>query len=359
MDSMADKASVKSVRKALGNLPDELEGIYEETFERICRQPEDLRRLAERTLRWVTYAYRPLSLRVLQHALAVEPGELDFDEENVSDRDAILNACCGLVIIDHRSDVMRLVHYTTQQYVEANERFSNAHAEIAKTCIAYLSCDTFQSGALEGNFRLFGYEYLDDHPLLRYASYFWGAHAKASPEALVEAPILDFLTKNPRVYLKPVSHYNFSTFWFCLEPNTGFSTAAFFGLHEAMARLKPESKSIDNLGYNNLSALHLAARNGQHTAIRTLVEWGASIDCLGDKDSSSPLIQAIRSVSHSTIKLLLKLGADVNKPNIDGKTPLIEVLKYGDLKSAYILVKGGAEINIQDVKGRTPLHRSI
>ncbi|KAL8734090.1 MAG: hypothetical protein Q9181_003319 [Wetmoreana brouardii] len=327
MDSMADKASVKSVRKALGNLPVKLEGIYKETYERIGRQPEDLRQLAERTLIWVTYAYRPLSLGIIQHALAVEPGEVDFDEENVPDRDVILNACAGLVVDIFQDSAVR--------HKRISEKVNHDSSPF------YLYGD------------------LNDHPLLRYASHFWGAHAKASPEALIEVQILDFLTRSPSVYLETVGDYDNQHKEPFLQPNPGFSTAAFFGLHESMSRLKPEPKSIDSLGFKNLSALHLAAKNGQHTAVRMLVDWGASIDRPDGWRISTPLSEAIRSFSHSTIKLLLELGADVNKRNRNGETPLIEAVKNGDLESVYILVKSGAEINTQDARGRTPLHRSI
>lgn len=150
MDMIANRTSIKAVRKALNHLPDQLDGLYDEAWDRISRQPDDDRQLAERTLIWLVHAYRPLSLGTIQHALAVEHGESDFDTENISSSENILNACAGLITIDPKSKVMRLVHYTTQEYFESHTKFLDAHGEITKTCITFLSYDPFESTRSRG-----------------------------------------------------------------------------------------------------------------------------------------------------------------------------------------------------------------
>jgi hypothetical protein len=56
--------------------------------------------------------------------------------------------CVGLVTIDEQSDIIRLVHYTTQQYLDRIREtlFPNAEVGINTTCVAYLSFDIFESG---------------------------------------------------------------------------------------------------------------------------------------------------------------------------------------------------------------------
>ncbi len=56
--------------------------------------------------------------RELQYAIAVEIGESELDEENLPDIEDIISVCAGLVTIDEQSGVIRLVHYTTQEYFE-------------------------------------------------------------------------------------------------------------------------------------------------------------------------------------------------------------------------------------------------
>jgi hypothetical protein len=58
----------------------------------------------------------------LQHALAVEVGEAELDEENLPEIEDIVSVCAGLVTIDEESGIIRLVHYTTQEYFERTQR---------------------------------------------------------------------------------------------------------------------------------------------------------------------------------------------------------------------------------------------
>lgn len=64
---------------------------------------------------WITYAKRPLTTPELQHALATEVGHQDLVRDNISDVEDMVSACAGLVTVDKESDIVRLVHYTTQQ----------------------------------------------------------------------------------------------------------------------------------------------------------------------------------------------------------------------------------------------------
>jgi hypothetical protein len=93
-------------------------GAYKEAMERIKHQPGDFPKLASMVLSWITFAKRPLTTSELQHALAVEIGASKLDEENLLDTEDMVSVCAGLVTIDEESDIIRLVHYTTQEYFE-------------------------------------------------------------------------------------------------------------------------------------------------------------------------------------------------------------------------------------------------
>lgn len=70
--------------------------------------------------------------------------------------------CAGLLTIDIQSEIVRLVHYTTQEYFER----TNAESNIAITCITYLSFDTFAIGVflIDGGFM----GVLQSYPLYKY-----------------------------------------------------------------------------------------------------------------------------------------------------------------------------------------------
>jgi hypothetical protein len=68
---------------------------------------------------------------------------------NVFDVEDVISVCTGLVTIDEESGIIRLVHYTTQEYFERVRLKWDPRAQegIAVACLAYLSFDTFRSGS--------------------------------------------------------------------------------------------------------------------------------------------------------------------------------------------------------------------
>lgn len=151
LKSLVGKRSPKALRNALARLPTGIEAYsqaYEDAMERIESQVEDQTNLAMQILSWITCARRPLTTLELQYALAVQVGFSDIDEDNMPEIEDMLSVCAGLVTVDEESKVIRLVHYTTQQYFEQNQRkwFSNAEVDITAVCLAYLSFSAFETG---------------------------------------------------------------------------------------------------------------------------------------------------------------------------------------------------------------------
>jgi hypothetical protein len=109
MDSLVSKTNLQAVRDTLAKLPAGVNDTYDEAMERIRRQDEDDRTLAERVLSWITYARRPLSQEELQHALAVTPEMTDMDSEALVDEVILIDVCAGLVAIDENRSIIRLV----------------------------------------------------------------------------------------------------------------------------------------------------------------------------------------------------------------------------------------------------------
>jgi hypothetical protein len=69
-------------------------------------------------LRRISHAKRLLTTRELCDALAIESGDTALNNDNIFDVEDILAVCAGLITVDQESSVIRLVHYTTQEYFE-------------------------------------------------------------------------------------------------------------------------------------------------------------------------------------------------------------------------------------------------
>lgn len=68
--------------------------------------------MAKEVLLWIIYAKRLLTTE-MQHALAVEIGAPELDEENLLQLEDIVLICAGLVAVDEQSKIIWLVYYTT------------------------------------------------------------------------------------------------------------------------------------------------------------------------------------------------------------------------------------------------------
>jgi hypothetical protein len=153
---LTGKRSPKAVQTALKNLVTgsrAYDYAYKDAIEQINGQIKDQEELAKQVLSWITYAKRQLTTTELQHALRVEVGESKLDELNFSEIEDIVSVYAGLVTIDEESEIIRLVHYTTQEYFEQTQRqwFYNTQTNITTICVTYLSFDEFESGICQND----------------------------------------------------------------------------------------------------------------------------------------------------------------------------------------------------------------
>ncbi|PVH67388.1 ankyrin [Cadophora sp. DSE1049] len=124
-----------SIRTAMKKFPSGSEAYdyaYKDAMERIAGKLSD-EELAKQFLSWITCAKRPLTTSELEHALAVEPEESQLGKENLCRVEDMVSVCAGLVTVDEESNIIRLVHYPTQEYFKRTQkrRFPNAETDIA------------------------------------------------------------------------------------------------------------------------------------------------------------------------------------------------------------------------------------
>ncbi|KAL3443327.1 ankyrin repeat-containing domain protein [Aspergillus insuetus] len=104
--------------------------------------------------------------------------------------------------------------------------------------------------------------------------------------------------------------------------------------------------------------LNLAASQGHESTVRLLVEMGADIERLCKK-GKTPLRVAALNRNQAVISFLLKSGADVNAQDFKGYTPLIAAVGARNEAVVLQLLQNGASANVKDYLGYSPLLHAI
>ncbi|KAL3954501.1 hypothetical protein ACCO45_010064 [Purpureocillium lilacinum] len=277
-------------------------------MEQIQAQAKDQQHLATQVLSWITCATSPLTTLELQHALAVEIGETFLDGDNLPDVEDLVSACAGLVTVDERSDIIGLVHYTTQQYFNETQAqwFSNAEANITTACVMYQSLSAFDGAC--GSSDAFA-KRLRVHPLYTYA--------KPETEATAQV-IIKFLKDNDKVEasIEALLARESSVFDTGLGPR--------YLLHK---------------GPSQMTGLHMAAYFGMSKIARTLLEDGQEIEAK-DTFGHTPLSLCAKNGHEDVAKLLIDNGADVGSKERAAQTPLSLAARNGHAAVVRVLLEG-------------------
>ncbi|KAI9807287.1 MAG: hypothetical protein M1833_000030 [Piccolia ochrophora] len=146
IQAILDQTSRTQIRNALKRMPKTLESVFEETLQRMQRQPESRATLGKKTLMWISHAKRLLLVEELRQALAVNLEDDQFDSDNSPTAKRIVDSCLGLVTINEEDATVRLVHYSVQEYLIQQRQilFDLGDQIIAKTCLAFLSFEIFE-----------------------------------------------------------------------------------------------------------------------------------------------------------------------------------------------------------------------
>lgn len=126
--------------------------------------------ISKRALLLLTYARRPLLSAELQHALGVDATSCEFDNNSVPEIGDLLSACAGLVIHQVETDVVQLVHKSTQDYFSSTGSIwlPNAEEGMQAICLVYIDAASKLKGTAS------------DYPFLDYAEKYWGSHGLAA-----------------------------------------------------------------------------------------------------------------------------------------------------------------------------------
>ncbi|KAK2745972.1 ankyrin repeat protein [Colletotrichum kahawae] len=425
LDSLQGKRSAKAIKDTLRKFASgssAYDNAYDEAMERIEGQLTDQETLAKDALSWIVCARRPLKTLELQHALAVERHTIELDEDNVTELEDIVSACAGLVTVDEESGIIRLVHYTTQEYFErtADRWLPNAQEIIVESCVTYLSFDAVSRNLSNPNtgsdrrgdkldshlgsrnsLDLEGH--LKQYPLYEYPAKEWGHHAQ---NILPPSEVLVSFLIGSQANLEDI----FETIWdghpslwyavfFSRRNLHGLHLAAYFGLKEAFTMVLERSRteidinvrdddgftplfyaviggnadfiawllSVDEVEVSSKAVrsgdtpMHIAAILGNMAGILSFIESDKANFDAKDRWGRTPLSTAAESGFVEIVKALVESDrVDINLSDKYGQTPLSHAAKQDQIEVVrFLLGTGKANANVIDEYGVTPLHFAL
>ncbi|KAH0538232.1 hypothetical protein FGG08_005151 [Glutinoglossum americanum] len=362
MDTIMDQPTKGDIKEALQHLTKGINGLdetYKQAMERIEHNGSRIRELAKRILAWIIHAKRPLSTAELQHALGVRPLTKKLDRDYIPSVQVLQSVCAGLVTIDEQSGIVRLVHYTTQEYFERTwtSWFPNAQIDITNTCVTYLSFDVFETGFCRSD-REFETR-LQANVLYDYAARNWGHHAHTA--SIEEDLILSFLENRSKVSAASqamMASRNYSGYSQGVPRQmTGIHVAAYFGLVGTIMALLKDGHNPNVQDSYHRTPLLWAAMSGHGAVVKLLLENGAELEFKDSNRGRTPLSWAAEKGHDAVVKLLLEKGSELESKDFNnGWTPLLWAAVNGHDAVVKLLLENDAELESKDSDyGWTPL----
>ena len=335
-----------------------LEGVYSEALSRITGQEGDKPRLGMATLMWISHTERPLKVDELCHALGVQIGSPDLNDNNIPSIETLLACCEGFVSVDKETSTVQLIHFTLREHLRAHPQlFDRPHSTMAETCLSYLNSNQVKalSGSPSRDFR--------STPFLEYSSLYWGVHAKRDLSDCAKQLVLKLFDDcsnhiSTEILLREEKPEHLDLFTNELFLFSRLHYASFFGIVEIVTLLvETGGCDINQRDCIGCTPLLWAALNGHEGVVKILLGQDDLNPDMPNLCSETPLWCAAKNGHEAVVKILL--GQDKinpNRVNGSGETPLWWAAKNGHEGVVEILL-GRNDINPDkpDRDTRTPL----
>ncbi|KAK7947052.1 uncharacterized protein PG986_011373 [Apiospora aurea] len=349
--------NIRQIKKFLQEPQCDLTTMYQETLARIMSNNRASVDLARKTLLWLCYSHRPLHESEIQHTLATEIGDDDFDVDGITPGE-LLQACCMGIVVSDCEGIYSLFHQTSYDFFRSSPELGSdaAHWLISKTCLCYLSFSTMKDQSPCQSLETLE-KRRETLSLLDYAAKHWADHARQ-----VENDIVDSI----------VCFINDDVLRQCL-------TQAFY--HRERDDKELQQMMFDSLPTGS-TALQVACRSGLPVTAKRLLagdEYAKSV-AQADDQGWTPLIIASSYGHLDLVDLLLthttttgvvnednesegseagstgeKDVVGLNKADEAGWTPLFWAVVKGNVAAAEKLLAAGASTSLQDRSSWTPI----
>ncbi|KAJ4288061.1 hypothetical protein N0V90_012078 [Kalmusia sp. IMI 367209] len=363
LDSLCQASKLRKdqvVEAAMEDLPFGLPNTYVRILDRIERQQTPMRDLALNCLTWTLYAQRPLSVRELQQALAINSKHTAPQDQQI-DSQVILEACGNL--LEESNGAIRPIHYTVQEFLTATVQgmpqhrirtqlldSNSAHSQLGSACLAYTDLMAYSSPT--------SYEYylrrrLEMTPLAGYACHSFDYHISNCDKPSVDVmDRLERLFQQESTYLAAIlqikilrdrydysdTHERFNRMDFSVTPSTIVYSTKLYNIPTIRQRWIDQTPPA--------YALHVAASAGLTSAVIRLLEGGCDVN---EKDTSdcASLYYTCLNGDLEMLQLLLNRGADVSAQGGWYGNALQAASAGGHTQVVELLLDEGAEVNAQ------------
>ncbi|KAF8247369.1 hypothetical protein K440DRAFT_661477 [Wilcoxina mikolae CBS 423.85] len=386
--------------KIIDTLPPDLTPMYDRILDDILSECNDEEvSFIWRLLSWVAWVGRPLSLKELRAALALNLQDTCFQtlqgrmvlniadevqrisflqivppdgEPNLSTEPRTPPARADAVIQQiPLSFRVKLIHQSAKDYLislkTSRELPEFGHAQIAELCITFLKFNDFENFAKRQSFssgrpREHMKARIERYNLLSYSAVFWSYHLKKVPEPSKHLIALACSFAGASNHVQNWYH----TRNFELKGCTGYFDN-FPGLHVAAragvaSLIKPlvamglELEATDDFGR---TALHFADMVHEKDIVQELEECGANTKFQSKVFSVVNLTKLSRSAldadCEAVRRFLNREDVDLKIPDNYGRTPIFYACASGDVAAVEMLLEAGADLSVKDPFGRTPL----
>jgi ankyrin repeat domain-containing protein 50 len=357
----------RRLKRIVGTLPATVYEAYEAILSRV--RDRDKKKV-QKLLHIIVAATRPLTLKEINIALAIEDHHKCYDNldlENEMRFGSSVRNLCGLFVsvVDQK---IYLIHQTAKEFLIAKGETltgrwrhsldpGESDLTMARTCITYLMFAVFNEATNHTSAT-------DEHGYLDYAARSWAAHYRrgqksASKEILQSVlEVCDTRCQRFRTW--------FDIYWNMTHPSkrkrhiaSVMLAGSYFG-HETVVKLLLATGKADidvqDTEYGQ-TPLSLAAENGHEAVVQLLLATGKADVDSKDNRVDTPLSLAARKGHEAVVQLLLATGeADVDSKNKWGQTPLSLAAEKGHEAVVLLLLEiGKADVDSKDDHCRTPL----
>lgn len=378
--------SFLSIQKVLEKIPTKLNELYQELLHGIDdnEKPQSLQ-----LMQWICFALRPLSLRELRFALAVDAQtphdslakcqaaeEFAYTDEEMEKRINDLSKGLAEVKKQDQEQVAQFIHQSVSDYliqdglnVLTNNTVTDdvvgwAHFRLSRSCILYATMKEIvgSSSILPVTWR----ERIGtlgttskrrnawmsveaEFPFLRYSVTSWVAYAKEMEKRHIsQRDLFDFFSQssgdNLQALIRVHSGLNNFRGRYLVPGQTLLHIASIFGFYDVVSAILDTDESVLNsktpFGISRTSnALLMVVHNGNEAVVKLLLAQRGIAPTLADCYGETPLHKGARFGRAGIVKMLLaRKDIAPNLRDNDHRTPLYLAATCGHLETVRLLL---------------------
>ncbi|KAH6905411.1 hypothetical protein BKA70DRAFT_1192258 [Coprinopsis sp. MPI-PUGE-AT-0042] len=346
--------NIREVKKTLATFPSDIDDLYRKTWQRILDLAPAKSLLARNALTWVVHATRSLTIEELLEAVATCPDTHRFEQDRLVQEETLIGLCHGLVAVEEKTRLVRLVHYTAKDVLEQLfiETSPQPHALLSAVCLTRLADSGFLCTKLNDEDELEAA--LEAEPLLSYAYDSWSTHARQSlADPLTTSQLTDFVVN---CHAFPIS-YRPSHFLPIFDVLGPLHLVAYFNLPITLAGSDSLWNPNQGTAERGETALSLACMQGHDNAVKELLHLPNISVNSASFNGTTALIWASAEGHEGAARLLIDCpGLDINATNNSGWTALTLAAAGGHQGVVVLLLSHpNIAVNMRNKNGSTGL----